>query len=605
MSFNLNTRSISFGSSLLQLLSAGDTRRQLELWATIGLTLVAAAAELMTLGAVLPVLAIATEAPSVTNLSFVDIYLARLASLLSVGPVVAAAVVLTSAAIFATVARIALMWVSQRFVFGIQRDLLLRIFGRALRQPYSWYLQQNSSVLIASQTKIAIVIGNLVTPLIQALSALAMAVSLSVFLFILNPSAALIAGLSIGLAYVGMGYYARRRAKTVTSGLASVHAARIQILQEALGGIRDINLDRSQSVFETRLLGIEDHYRQLAGIANFLQFAPRLIIEGLAIILIAIIAVWYSVQPGGALAAIPVLGALALGAQRMLPMVQMIYQGFSGSTLYAANLADVIELLNTPIESQPEPRSKLPQRFEKSIALSNVNFNYETEIAVLSNVTLEIKKGQQVAFIGPTGSGKSTLVDILMGLLAPTTGQLLIDDVVVNPAEIDSWKAQIAHVPQNIFLTDDTIAANIAFGISCDDWDVGRILTSAQKAGLADLISELDSGLETRVGERGVRLSGGQRQRIGIARALYKCASVLVLDEATSALDETTEAAVMHSIEQLRGELTVITIAHRLSTISACDRVYRLEEGRIVQEGSFVEVVNAPRQASSRSVESK
>ena len=217
-------------------------------------------------------------------------------------------------------------------------------------------------------------------------------------------------------------------------------------------------------------------------------------------------------------------------------------------------------------------------------------FSYGGACNVLSNINLTIAKGERVGFIGNTGSGKSTLVDVIMGLLPPTDGDLVIDGEVVSYEQIGNWKAQIAHVPQAIFLSDDSIAANIAFGVPDAKQDPQRVRSAAYEAGLSEFVVDLPDGLATNVGERGIRLSGGQRQRIGIARALYKRATVLVLDGATSALDDETEAGVMRSVARLDKDLTVILVSHRLSTLANCDRVYKLTGGRIVDQGSFVEV---------------
>jgi ATP-binding cassette subfamily B protein len=220
--------------------------------------------------------------------------------------------------------------------------------------------------------------------------------------------------------------------------------------------------------------------------------------------------------------------------------------------------------------------------FRESIALRSVSFTYGGSALALTDIDLMIGKGERIALVGRTGTGKSTLVDLLMGLLRPTTGEMLIDGRPVDDATLGAWQTQIAHVPQAIFLADDTIAANIAFGAG-ETIDMNRVWASAGQAELTDFIRHLPKQMDTRVGERGVRLSGGQRQRIGIARALYKRAAVLILDEATSALDDRTEAAVMNSVTGLDPHLTIILIAHRLSSIAGCQRIYELENGRIVR----------------------
>ena len=581
---------VSFLGRFRRLLDAAIPFRRVQLLATLVLTLVGAFAELCTIGAVLPVLAIVANPSAMGSIPVIGPLLTFVATGLDVGPVVAAALFLTAAAIGATCVRLLLTWVSQKFIYGLQQDLSLAIFARALRQPYVHFLRQNSSVLLSSQQQVSIVVGGILTPIMQGLSSFVMAFAMTAFLVLLSPGAAFVAAASISATYLMISLYARSQSKIMSHGLSAVYAARIQTMQETLGGIRDINLDQSQSVFEARLLGIENTFRRMTTVANFISMAPRLVVEGVAIVLVAFMAAWFSLQPGGVLAALPVLGALALGAQRMLPMIQTIYLGYTQYALYSGNIADLVTLLDAPIEDFDRVTGDEVSRFAQDIRLSGVGFNYGEGQDALSDIDLVIPKGARVGFIGRTGSGKSTLVDVIMGLLPPTRGALIVDGEPIEPRSIGNWKAQIAHVPQAIFLSDGSIAANIAFGIDPAEVDPDRVVRAARDAGLGDLLSTLAQGLSTTVGERGLRLSGGQRQRIGIARALYKQATVLVLDEATSALDDETEAAVMESVARLDETLTVILIAHRLSTVAGCDQVYRLAAGRIVDQGSYTKV---------------
>ena len=574
-----------------RLLDAAIPFRRFQLMLTVVLTLVGAVAELITIGAVLPVLAIAAKPDAMLSVPLVGPALAWLAGAIGVGRVTAAAAFLIISAVGSTIVRMALLWVQQKFTLGLEQDLTMTIFARSLRQPYSWYLKQNSSVLLASQQKISVVIFGVVNPLLQAFSSGFMALAMTLFLIVLDPRAALIAGSVIGATYAGISIFTRRRSAELSSGLAGVYAERIKTMQETLGGIRDINLDQSQAVFEERLLEVEDRYRRLMITANMLSTAPRLLVEGIAIVLIAVMAAWYSHQPGGVIGALPVLGALALGAQRMLPMIQIVYQGWVNYAINAGNLSDLVELLDAPVETAlPLPSEADIAYFTHGIAVRGVSFAYDGGRHALEGIDLTIAKGERIGFIGKTGSGKSTLVDIIMGLLPPSAGQLAVDGHPIDDTSVANWKAQIAHVPQSIFLADASIAANIAFGHLPSGIDPTRVARCASEAGLDEFVAELPDGLDTSIGERGVRLSGGQRQRIGIARALYKRASVLVLDEATSALDDETEAAVMESVARLDQRLTVILIAHRLSTLASCDRIYRLAAGRIVDHGSYAEV---------------
>ena len=582
------------------LLDSAIPFRRVQLLVTFGLTLLGAFAELVTLGAVLPVLAIAAHPAAMPSFPLIGPLLVRISATIGADPATTAALLLIAAAIASILVRIALLWSQQKLTLGLYQDLTMRIFARSLRQPYSWYLKQNSSDLLASSQKLSTVIFGVVNPLLLAFSSGLMAIAMTAFLIYLDPRAAMIAGAVIGVTYALISGATRRRAANISEVLAGVHSRRMQTMQETLGGIRDINLDQSQPVFEARLLAVEDRYRRVMVVANMLSSAPRILVEGIAIVLIAVMAAWYSRQPGGVIGALPVLGALALGAQRMLPMIQIVYQSWTSYSLYSQTVGDVVNLLRAPVEDMtPLPSEAEIRYFSRSIGLKNLAFSYEPGRAALGGIDLTIAKGERIGIIGKTGSGKSTLVDIVMGLLRPSGGALSVDGEPIGDANLANWKAQIAHVPQAIFLADASIADNIAFGHLPEGVDQERVERSARDAGLTEFLAGLPDGLATTVGERGVRLSGGQRQRIGIARALYKKASLLILDEATSALDDETEAAVMASVEQLGRDLTIVLIAHRLSTLAGCDRIYRLDGGRIIDQGRYDEVTSRLRKSAT------
>jgi ATP-binding cassette subfamily B protein len=303
---------------------------------------------------------------------------------------------------------------------------------------------------------------------------------------------------------------------------------------------------------------------------------------------IALLAAVLVLQRGSGPAVIPLLGALSLGAQRLLPSLQQIYSGWALLKGSNASIQSVTAMLNQPLPPQAPSAEPLPLR--EGIRLAGVHFRYGPEQPqVLQGLDLEIRRGERIGLIGSTGSGKSTTVDLLMGLLAPSAGRVLVDEMDLHDPEhpelLVAWRATIAHVPQSIYLADSSIAENIAFGVPRQQIDLARVKQAAAQAQIASFIETRPEGYGSFVGERGIRLSGGQRQRIGIARALYKQARVLVFDEATSALDSGTEEAVMEAINTLSQSRTVIMIAHRLSTVQRCDRVVRLAQGSIAADG--------------------
>jgi ATP-binding cassette subfamily B protein len=287
------------------------------------------------------------------------------------------------------------------------------------------------------------------------------------------------------------------------------------------------------------------------------------------------------------------LGSLALGAQRLLPILQQAYVNWTSMLGGEASLRDTIELLNQPMPQSKKIDTQNKNSFKQGVRFENVSFRYsEKSTLVLNKINLTIEKGARIGFIGTTGSGKSTFLDIVMGLLKQTSGLILIDEKPIEIYNNREWQNRIAHVPQSIFLTDSTIAENIAFGIPFNQIDFNKVTEASRKAQIDKNIENWPLKYSTLVGERGVRLSGGQRQRIGIARALYKNADIIVFDEATSALDNETEKEVMQAIDELGDDLTILIVAHRITTLKNCDLIVELKNGEIQDIGNYDHIIN-------------
>jgi len=548
-------------------------RRQLAL---TGLAMLAgAAAELVAIGAVFPFLAILTRGG--------DGGAGRL-PLPRVDSAEAAAAILVAAALAAAAIRLGLLWVTQKLVAGFAHDLSRAMFGRMLRQPYADYVRRNSSEVIASMEKVRDIAGLVLQPLMQAAVATVMALCIAAFLFLLSPEAATGAAVSLGLAYAAIARLTRGRLAANSTVVGESAGQRVKLVQEALGGLRDIILDRSHIVYEEAFAAVDTRLRRALSSNAIISQGPRFAVEAAGMVAIALVALWMSARPGGLVAALPVLGALAVGAQRLLPLVQQAYVGWSATLGNRQAIADIAALLAAPaLPDPPAGAARLPLR--EAVTLHGVSFAYAPAGApVLRGIDLAIPRGARIGIVGPTGAGKSTLLDLVMGLLEPTAGEIRIDGRALDAATRPLWQAQIAHVPQAIYLSDDSIAANIAFGVRPAEVDMTRVRACAEAAHIAGFVAGLPEGYATFVGERGIRLSGGQRQRIGIARALYKRASVLILDEATSALDDATEAAVIASMTALGRDVTLLMIAHRRSTLGGCDRIVRVEKGRLTEE---------------------
>lgn len=496
------------------------------------------------------------------------------------------------AALISGAARLVLLWSTTRLSFGAGADLSIEIYRRTLYQPYSVHVARNSSVVIAGiSTKTSAVIYQVINPLLTAFSSAIILIAVSIALFTVDPLVAILTFSGFGIIYLGIIKFTKARLETNGKLIASDSSMVIKSLQEGLGGIRDVLIDGAQEEYCLSYQKADISLRKAQASNQYIGSSPRFVVEALGMILIAILALALTYNKGGSAAAIVILGIFALGAQRLLPMLQQIYVSWSSVKGSQEILQDVIDLLDQPMPNYVNSTLSKDIEFKHVIKLDGISFSYSKESPeVLRAINLEIKKGSRVGFIGVTGSGKSTLLDILMALLRPTSGFLKVDGRIIDSSNSRSWQMKIAHVPQLIYLSDASIAENIAFGVKKREIDLNRVKSAASKAQIAETIDLLPNGYETIVGERGVRLSGGQRQRIAIARAFYKQAEVIIFDEATSALDTKTETLLMESIEALSSELTVLIIAHRLSTLRQCNKIVELSSGSISGTYTFPEI---------------
>ena len=567
-------------------------RRQWQFRLLTGLMLVSAFAEVISLGAVLPFLGILTAPDLVFNHPIV----AKLAHAWGVTSadklVLPLTIAFAAAALVAGAIRLLLLWVSIRLAHASGADLSIEVYRRTLYQPYQVHVARNSSEVITSITTKVGGAVNVLNYLLVLISSIVLLVAIVFALIAIDPVVALAAAIGFGTSYGLITWLSRRRLHLNSRRIAHEQNQVVKALQEGLGGIRDVLLDGMQPVYCDIYRQADLPLRRAEGNNAFISQSPRYVMEALGVALIAALAYGLSSQVGGVATALPVLGALALGAQRLLPAMQMVYSAWTIIAGSHASLADIIELLDQPMPAEILRPAPAPLSFEDAIRFDDVRFRYgSTGPWVLDGLNLNIPKGSRVGFVGTTGSGKSTTLDLLMGLLVPTEGALKVDGHSLSGSRMRAWQLTIAHVPQNIYLADATLAENIAFGVPSSAIDLERVRQAARHAQIADFIESRPDGYRAYVGERGIRLSGGQRQRIGIARALYKRASVLVFDEATSALDNATERSVMDSIEGLNRNLTILLIAHRLTTVRRCDVIVELEHGRAVAQGTYEELL--------------
>ncbi len=576
-------------------------RRQRQFGLLTGLMLVSALAEVVSLGAVLPFIGVLTAPTRVLNHPLVADTAKALGIVSADQLVLPLTVAFVAAVMLAAVIRMLLLWVNTRLIFASGADLSVEAYRRTLYQPYAVHVARNSSEVISGITnKVNGAVFGVLLPLLTLVSSILLLVAVMLVLIAIDPMAASVAAIGFGVSYGLITWVTRRELYRNGRRVVCEQTQVIKALQEGLGGIRDVLLDGTQPTYCDIYSRADYSLRRAQGNNSFIAGSPRFAMEALGMSLIVALAYGLSRQAGGIVAVLPALGALALGAQRLLPALQMGYSAWVSMAANHASLADTLELLDQPLPAEALLPAPAPLPFQDAIRFHAVRFRYASAGPwVLDDINLSIPKGARVGFVGSTGSGKSTTMDLLMGMLMPTEGEILIDGRPITGNHLRAWQRSIAHVPQSIFLADTTLAENIAFGVPRASIDLQRVQAAARQAQIADFIESRPEGYDAFVGERGIRLSGGQRQRIGIARALYKQASVLVFDEATSALDNATEQSVMDAIEGLSRDLTILIVAHRLSTVEYCDRLYRFEQGRVVSEGSPTEMLASKRIASS------
>ncbi|OOZ51862.1 ABC transporter ATP-binding protein [Solemya velum gill symbiont] len=558
-------------------------RRRKQFALLIVLMVIASFAEVVSIGAVLPFLGVLTAPEQLFEHKLTQPFINWFQLSEPKQLLLPFTILFAIAALLSGGMRILLLYIQTRLSHATGADFSIDIYRRTLYQPYSIHVVRNSSEVIAGiAQKANSVVGFTLFPLLTIISSVMMLLTILFALIAIDPFVALSSIGGFSIIYVVVINVTRHRLKKDSQTISKQQNQVIKALQEGLGGIRDVLIDGTQKTYCNNYRKADLSLRRARANVSIIGMVPRYGIESFGMILIASLAYTLAIAESGIAGAIPVLGALALGAQRLLPILQQGYQGYSAMRGGRAELHDALDLLEQRLPQHADEPFPVPMQFKQHIRLENLTFRYsEDGPIVLKNIDLTIPKGSRFGFIGTTGSGKSTLLDILMALLHPTDGKMWIDHIEITENNHRAWQAHIAHVPQVIFLADTTITENIAFGIPKEEIDHYRVREAARQAQIAGTIESWDRKYDTLVGERGVRLSGGQRQRIGIARALYKKADVIVFDEATSALDNETEREVMNAIDCISDEITILIVAHRLTTLSSCTQVIELENGSV------------------------
>ncbi|MDB2411759.1 ABC transporter ATP-binding protein/permease [Gammaproteobacteria bacterium] len=579
---------------LFKLWNHFSSRRQKQLIVMQIFAVIVSFFEMLSLGAVIPFLGVLANPQSVFDSRYLEIpiiYLGITEPSQLVLPITFLFVLLT---ILSAGFRLIALWMLTRISQQAGADLSIKIYRNTLFQDYAVHVARNSSEVINGIiVKTNTVTKGVITPTLSLISTLIMMIGIVAVLLLVNIFVTLTAFFSFGLLYLLVMHLTRKNLSTNSARIASKSDLMVKTLQEGLEGIREVLLNSNQLFYVKLYRDADLIMRQATWRNEMIYSSPRFIMEASGIAIVALFAYFATLQFGGINEFLPILGVFVLGAQKLLPAIQKAYASYSRIKGAAYSLEDVIDLLDQPLPKYANFSANLPIPFTQSIELKNLSFRYSHQSPwVLKNLNFKIPKGSVVGIIGSTGCGKSTIIDLIMGLLPLTNGELTVDGVPIDNENKREWQANISCVPQDIYLSDGTIKENIAFGLPKEQINFSKVKIAAQKAQIAELIESWDDQFETMVGERGMRLSGGQRQRIGVARALYSESNVLILDEATSALDNETELAVMNSINTFNKDITVIIIAHRLTTLKKCDMILELGNNFQTKIMDYSEIIN-------------
>ena len=588
-------------TTIRRLLALLDRRDRLRLWLLLLVLILVAVAEMAGIAAIMPFMAVVTNPEAIHSHRWLSIAYAGLGFRSDQSFLIFLGLVVLALLVMSNVIKASGAFLTLRYHNRLNYNLSRRLLARYIARPYQFFLKRNTAELGANViSEVTRVVSGVLTPATTIVSSFLVCLAIVALLFLVDPLVALVITGVLGAAYGTILLTARRKLSDVGKQHVKANHERHKVAAEAMSGVKDLKVLGREATFLRRFAVQADRHARNNVTAGLIAQLPRYALETIAFGGILLVVMYLVSRGERATNIAPLLALYAFAGYRLMPALQQLFASVTTLRFNAPALDVLYHDLDGDQGSDFDDTERLEQSlhaavlpFVRELSLRRVSFRYEDTVApVLRDLDVVISPLTSVGIVGPTGCGKTTTVDIILGLLAPSEGQFLVDGVEITQQNLASWQKNLGYVPQHIYIADDTIERNIAFGMPDDDIEMESVRRAARIANIADFIEfELPDGYQTSVGERGLRLSGGQRQRIGIARALYRDPSVLVMDEATSALDGITEEAVMEALHSLSRKKTIVVIAHRLSTVRECDVIYLLERGAIVAKGSYVDLM--------------
>tara|TARA_S200000501_G_scaffold376731_1_gene432627 strand:+ start:2738 stop:4480 length:1743 start_codon:yes stop_codon:yes gene_type:complete len=486
-----------------------------------------------------------------------------------------------------------LVFFQSNFVYSLQQNISTRLYKAYIDQPYSFHLRKNSGDIISNTITESMQFAlGYASPLTMILTDIFIVSGIFMLLVIIEPIGAFSVSFIFITGSLLLYSFSKRRSELWGQKRQDHEAKRIRTAQQGIGGIKDIKVYGLEKFFseeysKNTLISLNSGRKQ-----TILQGLPKIYFEMLTVLSLSGLIFFFVLLSSSSTELVTILGIYAMAAFKLLPSISRLTSNFQALKFGVP----VIKIIENELNLESKQKYKIGKEkiiFKKDIILKSIFYSYKgSKYEAIKNINISIQEGKSIGFVGESGAGKSTLIDLILGLLIPSKGSILIDGKKLNINNLKSWQQNIGYVSQSAYLLDDSLKKNIAFGLPEDEIDEMKIKKAVSLSQLNDLVSSLPNGLESFIGESGVRISGGQRQRISIARALYNDPSILILDEATSSLDHETEKEVMNAVDNLKGNKTIIIIAHRHSTVKNCDFLYRLEKGEIISQGKPEELID-------------